>query len=186
MQRIGQSFRLWFAVAVSCLWFSSAQAQDACTDAIQQATQPGRSCRDAPSECLVLCLEYKIERATRLLAMGGTDNPIETVEADWTGNLTLQEDGLLLVTATARNARNGSTANAGVLVTVSVDRTACTSDQSFEGESATITFHASATCVRWLPAGAHSIRVVRQNQGFSNQGYFLDVKYFVLAVRPAR
>ena len=70
------------------------------------------------------------------------------------------ESGMLIMTGHARTRYNlGGAVNAGVTLILSVDGYACSEDFSFEGESSTMIFDASATCIKSLNDGEHTLKL---------------------------
>lgn len=74
-------------------------------------------------------------------------------------SITLTAPGVLVITGWGRVTYSGAVSNAGTRVTVSVNGTPCATDFSFEGETSSVQFDASATCILSLAAGTHTLLV---------------------------
>lgn len=76
---------------------------------------------------------------------------------------TINQEGLLMLTGYGKAARNGSIANAGLRTTLLIDNEVCSSDYSFEGETSSVIFTTSASCIKKISAGAHTVKVQQEN-----------------------
>jgi hypothetical protein len=98
---------------------------------------------------------------------------------------TLSSNGLLVASATATASYSGQSAAAGVFVDISINEASCARDQSALNDAQSWTFHANATCIRWLRPGEYRISVTRTEEK-AEQSLRLTVSYFVLAVASNR
>ena len=120
------------------------------------------------SQSLELCNGsdwIKVGGGSPILAKGNAVNSNSTngvITINRTINLT--EPGVLSVNAnTIRYYGSGGGVNSGAMITIRVNGAFCAEDINFEGESSTITFRASASCIIALSAGSHQIRVQSRN-----------------------
>jgi len=77
----------------------------------------------------------------------------------WTDSFTIEQDGVLHVSASGKSTYRGDKNNAGIYVNVIIDGKSLCRDFSFEGESSNITFFASCSTDVILKKGKHTIEV---------------------------
>ncbi|MEM0996371.1 MAG: hypothetical protein AAGN35_04805 [Bacteroidota bacterium] len=92
----------------------------------------------------------------------------------------LETMSLLFFEAVARANYTGPTANAGIRVKLTVNGNLQALNQSFEAQSNTIDFWASAATTMLLPQGHHTVRAERLNNQVTG-GYYLRASYVVIS-----
>jgi hypothetical protein len=97
----------------------------------------------------------------------------------WQDFIEINKTCLLTINATASANYTGSTRNAGIVLNVKLNDEILTSDMSFEGESSSITFYASASTTVFLQPGTYNLQVEREDIA-TNGNYFLGVNYYAI------
>lgn len=119
-------------------------------------------------------------RAVPVIALGES----HTNKDNWSEDVHLRTDAILTISATghANYAKPDQQANAGILLKVLIDGKLVSSNLTFEGTSATISFFAAASHSAFVRKGKHKLEVIRQDIGVHQQ-FKLDVVYHATAAR---
>lgn len=131
---------------------------------------------------------------TELENFASTSSGIEIIGSESRSNnsgvfqdsIRLEEPTLLIFSATGSATRDGSVANAGVDIRLTVNGEVCGMNQSFEGETSTVTFFAGATCVKLIQPGAHTIEAKRYDHPGITQKNFFKADYYLIRVQSSR
>lgn len=117
------------------------------------------------------------------LATFKTTDPSQTV---FETNIPVDEEfaqGLLFLNGYAHGNRQGTCTFAGVRLTILVDNVVCATDDSMSENSCSVTFNASASCVKLLSFGTHNIKFVREDSNLTHEQFIAGDIHFIRAMR---
>jgi hypothetical protein len=94
--------------------------------------------------------------------------------------VTVSQPGIIFITARTFGGRHGVISNAGLRIETRLDGELVAANEEFEGESASITFHATATSATYIAPSRHRLEVKIVPQALTEKPTF-SVDWFVVA-----
>ena len=124
--------------------------------------------------------ESKHPRPRPVLVLDHGEQQVSSKE--WSKNLSLHRDSIVTISAYAKGNYNNveEPGNAGITVRIFVNGRLAAADMSFEGNSATVDFHAAASHSVFLKAGSHRLLVQREDNRLTTPGK-MEICYHAVA-----